>query len=363
MEHLLSPYQLGNLSLSNRVVMAPMTRSRAINNIPNELMADYYAQRATAGLIITEGTSPSPNGLGYSRIPGIFSEEQLKGWQKVTSAVHQKGGKIFIQFMHTGRVGHPKNLPGHTTLAAPSAVKLETTKMWVDDEGLLDIPAPKEMTRNEIQQTIREFISSAQNAIEAGFDGIELHGANGYLIKQFLNPHTNRRTDEYGGSIENRSRFLLEITNGIIQAIGKEKVGVRISPFAEFNEMPQYSDATETYRYLAEKLNDLGIVYLHISDPFTKGEPHDLIRELRNIFKNTLILSGGYTAGNAEEVLRNNQADLVSFARSFIPNPDLVERFKNKLPLNQPKFDLFYTPGPEGYVDYPVFDEVSIVTK
>lgn len=361
MEHLFAPYQLGSLHLSNRIVMAPMTRSRALKNIPNELMAEYYAQRATAGLIITEGTSPSPNGLGYPRIPGIFSEDQQKGWQKVTEAVHQKGGKIIIQLMHTGRVGHPLNLPENATLAGPSSVKLETGTMWVDGEGLKEIPAPKEMSRQEVQQAINEYIHAAENAIKAGFDGIELHAANGYLIKQFLNPHTNRRTDEYGGNIENRSRFLLEITKGVIQAIGKEKVGVRISPFGEFNETPQYTEAKATYLYIGEILNDLNIGYLHITDQLLKGEPNDLALSLRKVFKNTIILSGGYTAVTAEEVLKNNHAELVSFARAFIPNPDLVERIKNNLPLNQPKFDLFYTPGPEGYVDYPVFEEVQVV--
>lgn len=360
MKHLFSPYPLGTLNLSNRIVMAPMTRSRAINNIPNELMAEYYAQRANAGLIITEGTSPSPNGLGYARIPGIFSDEQVKGWQKVTSAVHQKGGKIFLQLMHTGRVGHPRNLPAGATLVAPSAVRPEATKMWVDDGGLLEIPAPKELTREEIERVIQEHIQAARNAISAGFDGVELHGANGYLIKQFLNPHTNRRTDDYGGNIENRSRFLLAVTTGVANAIGTEKTGLRISPFAEFNETQQYSEAEATYLYLGKKLNDLGIGYLHITDPLTKGEPNDLVLSLREIFKNTLIISGGYTALKAEAAIKNNHADLVSFARPFIPNPDLVERFKNKLPLNQPRFDSFYTPGPGGYIDYPLFAEVQV---
>lgn len=361
MEHLFSSYKLGNLTLANRIVMAPMTRSRAIDNIPNEVMAEYYAQRASAGLIITEGTSPSPNGLGYARIPGIFSEKQIQGWKKVTSAVHERDGKIFLQIMHTGRVGHPGNLPDGASLLAPSAVKLQTTKMWVDASGLQEIPEPKALSSEEVRATIQEHIRAAQNAIEAGFDGVELHGANGYLIKQFLNPHTNRRTDEYGGTVENRARFLLEVTSGVIKAIGKEKVGVRISPFSEFNETPAYPEAEATYLYVARKLNELGIAYLHITDAATKGQPDVLVQHLRKIFRNTLILSGGYAPASAEEVLRKNQADLVSFARSFIPNPDLVERFKNKLPLNQPKFDLFYTPGREGYVDYPVFQDVQVV--
>lgn len=361
MQHLFSPHTLGNMTLSNRVVMAPMTRSRAINNIPTELMALYYGQRASAGLIITEGTAPSPNGLGYARIPGIFSEEQIEGWQKVTSAVHVKGGKIFLQMMHTGRVGHPQNLPEGNVLVAPSPVKLERTKMWVDGDGLKEIPLAKELTSLEIRDLVLAHVQAAQNAVSAGFDGVELHGANGYLIKQFLNPHTNRRTDDFGGSIENRSRFLLEVVQGISKAIGREKIGVRISPFSQVNETVLYAEAEATYLYLARKLNDLGIAYLHVTDNSTKGEPNVLAEHIRKIFRNTLILSGGYSATGAETVLKKNLADLVSFARPFIPNPDLVDRFRNRLPLNQPKFDLFYSPGPEGYVDYPTFAEVQIV--
>ena len=361
MQHLFLSHALGNINLSNKIVMAPMTRSRALDNIPNDLMARYYAQRASAGLIITEGTSPAPNGLGYARIPGIFSDEHVEGWKKVTSAVHENGGRIFLQLMHTGRIGHPDNLPDGQTLVAPSAVKAETTKMWVDGKGVLEVPVPKELTGEEIASLINQHIWAAQHAISAGFDGVELHGANGYLIKQFLNPHANRRTDQYGGSIENRSRFLLEIAEGVVKAIGKEKVGVRISPFSEFNDTPRYEEAESTYLYLARKLNDLGLVYLHVSDPSAKGHPDAFVHELRKIFTNTLIVSGGYSASSAEDVLKKGHADLVSFARSFIPNPDLVERFQSKLPLSQPKFDLFYTAGAEGYVDYPSFKDVQIV--
>lgn len=361
MKKLFEPHVAGSLTLSNRVVMAPMTRSRALGNIPNALMAEYYAQRATAGLIITEGTSPSPSGLGYARIPGIYSEEQVEGWKKVTDAVHEKAGKIFLQIMHTGRIGHPGNLPAGATLVAPSAVRPETTKMWVDDGGLKEIPAPRELTTAEVREVIAEHIVAAQNAIRAGFDGIELHGANGYLIKQFLNPHTNRRSDEFGGNIENRSRFLLEITRGVITAIGNDKVGVRLSPFSQYNETPLYEEAEATYLYIGRKLNEFDIAYLHITDPEAKGQPTLLSQHLRKIFQNTLILSGGYGAKSAETILKNGEADLISFARPFIPNPDLVERFKNSLPLNQPRFDLFYTPGPQGYVDYPAFHEVQLI--
>lgn len=361
METIFTPHTLGGIRLPNRIVMAPMTRSRAINNVPNDLMAAYYAQRASAGLIITEGTSPSPNGLGYARIPGIFSEDQVNGWKKITSAVHEKGGRIFVQLMHTGRIGHPKNLAPGQFLVAPSAVRLETTKMWVDGEGMLEIPVAKELSTDEVRALVDTHVQAAQNAIRAGFDGVELHGANGYLIKQFLNPHTNRRTDAYGGSVENRSRFLLEIVQGIVKAIGNDKVGVRISPFSEVNETPAYTETEATYLYLGRKLNDYGIAYLHITDPAVKGTPHVLAQHLRKIFRNTLVLSGGYTAASAEEALRKGLADVVSFGRPFIPNPDLIHRFRNNLPLNQPKFELYYTPGAEGYVDYPVFEEVQIV--
>lgn len=357
---LFTPYRLNGLELNNRIVMAPMTRSRAIGNIPNETMAEFYAQRAAAGLLITEGTSPSPNGLGYARIPGIFSDKQVTGWKKVTDAVHKKGGKIVLQLMHTGRVAHADNLPAGATVLAPSAVKLETTKMWVDAKGVLEIPVAKEMSREDILLTIGEYVQAALNAIRAGFDGIELHGANGYLIKQFLNPHSNRRTDEYGGSIENRSRFLLEVTSAVIDAIGKEKVGIRLSPFGTYNETHAYPDAEATYLYLAKALQKLDIAYLHITDQSGKGEPNELVRSIRRIFTNTLILSGGYNAVKAEEALSQGYGDLVSFGVPFIANPDLVDRFKNKLPLNQPKFDLFYTAGKEGYTDYPVFEDVQV---
>ena len=361
MQHLFSTHRLGEVTLNNRIVMAPMTRSRAINNIPNDLMAEYYGQRAAAGLIITEGTSPSPNGLGYARIPGIFSDAQVEGWKKVTQAVHARNGKIFLQLMHTGRVSHPGNLPPGATVVAPSAVPLATTKMWVDNAGLLDIPVAKALTTEEVKGLVAEHVRAAQRAIEAGFDGVELHGANGYLIKQFLNPHTNRRDDIYGGSFENRSRFLLEIAAGVAQAIGGDKVGVRVSPFTEFNETPAYPEAQSTYLFLGRQLDELGIAYLHITDGAVRGRPDALTQHLRQIFTKTLILSGGYTAASAEEVIESDQADLVSFARQFIPNPDLVERFQNRLPLNQPKFDLFYTAGREGYIDYPLFKDVQVV--
>lgn len=351
-----SSAKLGNLQLQNHLVMAPMTRSRAIGNIPNELMAEYYGQRASAGLIISEGVSPSPNGLGYPRIPGAFSAEQTEGWRKIAAAVHAKGGKIFMQLMHTGRVGHPNNLPEGANVLAPSAVALTETQMYTDDAGMQAMPAPRPFTLEEISSTIREYVTAAENAISAGFDGVELHGANGYLIEQFIHPATNQRADQYGGSIENRIRFAIETTKAVAEAIGKERVGIRLSPYGVFNEMPLYAEIDETYSLLAERLNEMDILYIHLVDHAPMGAPEvpaAIKQAIRQRFKGTLILSGGYDAERAEEDLQSGRADLIAFARPFLANPDLVERFRQGAPLNEPKFDLFYTPGPQGYTDYP----------
>src|SRR6476661_3927020 len=249
-------YKLGSLNLQNRFVMAPMTRSRAINNIPNSLMATYYSQRAGAGLIVTEGTTPSPNGLGYTRIPGIFSVEQINGWKNVTDAVHTKGAKIFIQFMHTGRVAHQVNLPEGAQVVGASDITA-AGEMWTDLKGMQPYTQPHALSTEEVKATINEFVQAAKNAVEAGFDGVELHAANGYLIEQFINGVVNNRTDKYGGSVENRSRFLLEVAEKTIAAIGKDKVGVRFSPYSSFNDIPAYNEVDETYIYLAKKLNEL----------------------------------------------------------------------------------------------------------
>jgi N-ethylmaleimide reductase len=356
MSTLFNPYRLGNIELQNRTVMAPMTRSRAIGNKPNELVATYYAQRAGAGLIVTEGTSPSPNGLGYARIPGIYDQQQITEWKKVTDAVHARGGKIFVQLMHTGRVTHPDNLPANGVVLAPSAVQLESTKMWVDGKGTLEIPLAKEMTRQDVLNTIDEYIQAAKNAVLAGFDGIEIHGANGYLVKQFLNPHTNRRTDDFGGSIENRSRFLLEIVRGVIAAVGKDKVGVRLSPYNTFNETPHYTDVDATYDYLSTELNNLRVAYLHV---ITAGVPDSLLKTIRSNFTNSLIVAGDYNNDRAVEALEAG-ADLVAFGRPFLANPDLVDRLRKKLPFNQPNYNLLYTPAAEGYLDYPVFENAAV---
>jgi N-ethylmaleimide reductase len=338
--------------------MAPMTRSRAIGNIPNQLMANYYRQRATAGLIITEGTSPSPNGLGYARIPGIYSPEQVEGWKKVTSAVHDKGGHIFVQLMHTGRVTHPLNLPEGARVVGPSAVAAQGA-MWTDQQGMQPQPVPHALTTQEVEQIIEEHVEAAKNAIKAGFDGVELHGANGYLIEQFLHPVSNQRTDAYGGSIENRSRFALEVARQVAAAIGKDRVGIRLSPYGVYNDMPPYQETEATYAYLAEKLNELGIVYIHLVDHSSQGAPAVLpsvVQKVRDAFSNTLILSGGYDQERAEKDLQSKLADLVAFGRPFISNPDLVERFRAGAQLVMPDSNYFYTPEPKGYTDYPTLE-------
>lgn len=360
-QHLFSTYDLAGTTLKNRTVMAPMTRSRAIGNVPNELMATYYGQRAGAGLIITEGTSPSPNGLGYPRIPGIFNQEQADGWKLITDAVHANGGKIFVQLMHTGRVSHPANLPAGGRVVAPSSIALENTKMWVDAEmGELPIPAAEGMSLDGVKDAIAEYVNASKLAIDAGFDGVELHGANGYLIDQFLNPISNKRDDQYGGSTENRLRFLRDVTEAVIAAIGKEKVGLRLSPHGVFNELGAFDDVEGTFVGAAQLVSDLGIAYLHLVDHSAMGAPEvpaELKEKLRKAFDGTFILSGGYDAERAEKDLAAGKGDLVAFGRPFLANPDLVHRMQEGAKLNDPDFGTFYTPGPDGYTDYPTLEE------
>jgi N-ethylmaleimide reductase len=353
---LFSEYKMGNITLKNRIVMAPMTRSRAINNVPNDLMATYYQQRSGAGLIVTEGTSPSPNGLGYSRIPGLFNLEQVNGWKKVTAAVHKNGGKIFVQLMHTGRVAHPLNLPANAKIVAPSAIGLKGT-MWTDQQQMQPYPVPQEMTISEIKHAIDEYVRSSKLAIEAGFDGVELHGANGYLIEQFINPSANQRTDEYGGSAENRIRFAVEIAEKTVKEIGKDKVGIRVSPYGAANDMMPYEGLEETYALLAKKMNDLGIVYMHVVDHSAMGAPPvtDSVKEIiRKNFSGTVILAGGFDVAKAEKDIEANKGNLVAFGKPFISNPNLVEKLKTGAKLNTPDMNSFYTPDEKGYTDYPL---------
>ncbi|HEU0282647.1 MAG TPA: alkene reductase [Gallionella sp.] len=355
MSLLFSKTTLGQLTLQNRLVMSPMTRNRAIGNIPNELMAQYYAQRATAGLIITEGTSPSPNGLGYPRIPGIFSAAQVAGWRRVTDAVHAQGAKMFMQLMHTGRIGHALNLPAGARVLAPSAIAA-AGEIYTDAEGMKQNALPQEMSAADIKAAIGEFVQAAQNAVAAGCDGVELHAANGYLFEQFIRPNSNRRTDHYGGPIENRARFVLEVAEAVIIAIGKDRVGIRLSPFGVFNDMLLYDAMEADYTWLAHQLDMRGLVYIHLVDHSAMGAPpvpDSMKAAFRSAFKGTLILSGGYDAARAERDLDSGKCNLVAVGRPFLANPDLVVRWKTGAALNAPDSSTFYTPGPQGYTDYP----------
>jgi N-ethylmaleimide reductase len=355
MSLLFSKTTLGPLTLQNRLVMAPLTRNRATGNVPNELMVQYYAQRASAGLIITEGTSPSPNGLGYPRIPGIFSAAQIAGWKKVTDAVHPLGAKMFMQLMHCGRIAHPLNLPPGARVLGPSAVAA-AGEMFTDAEGMKPNAVPEAMSEADIRTAVAEFAQAATNAVAAGFDGIELHGANGYLLEQFIRPTSNLRTDRYGGAIENRARFVLEVAEAVIGAIGKDRVGIRLSPFGVFNDMPIYPAMEADYTYLARELDALGLVYIHLVDHSPMGAPpvpESIKVAIRSAFKRTLIYSGGHHVELAESNLAAGKCDLVAVGRLFLANPDLVARWKSGAPVNAPDMSTFYTPGPKGYTDYP----------
>ena len=353
---LFQPYPLGRITLRNRVVMAPMTRSRSPGNLPGPLVATYYAQRATAGLIIAEGTAPAPEGLGYTRIPGLFNTAQAAAWRAVTDAVHAQGGHIYVQLMHTGRVGHPLNLPAGARLLAPSPVAAPGT-MWTDTAGAQAHPVPTEMTEADIADAIAAYAASARLAVEeAGFDGVELHAANGYLVEQFLNVATNHRTDRWGGSLENRARFALAVVDAIVAAIGADRLGVRISPFGVFNGSVADPDTEALYLHLAAAFSARGLAYLHLVDHAAMGAPAlppHLQPALRAAFQGTFILSGGYDRDRAEADLAAHKGDLVAIGRPFLSNPDLVARMAQGLPLAPVDYGTLYTPGAAGYTDYP----------
>jgi len=351
---LFTPATLGKLQLKNRIVMAPMTRCRAIGNVPNELMEKYYRLRASAGLIITEGTSPSPNGLGYARIPGMYSDAQVQGWKQVTDAVHQAGGKMFVQLMHCGRVCHPANMSAGSKVLAPSALAAPG-EMWTDNSGMQANAMPTAMTEGDIRHAIAEYATACKRAMEAGFDGVELHGANGYLIDQFLNTASNQRTDQWGGSIENRIRFAVEVAKATAAVIGAERIGMRISPYGAFNGMTPDAEMDALYERLIAELNSVGLAYIHIVDHSAMGAPEvspTLKAKLRATFKGKYIMSGGYDLARANVDLDLQRGDLVAFGRPFISNPDLVLKLQNGTALTTPDADIFYTPGEKGYTDY-----------
>lgn len=351
------PTFLGNIELNNKIVMAPLTRCRAINNTPNELMKTYYSQRATAGLIISEGTSPSPNGLGYARMPGAFTDQQVEGWKAITEGIHSNNGKFFIQLMHAGRVASQLNLPEGGRILSPSGVHLDSGEMYTDSKGFQPHDVPEEMSIEEIVATKEEFIKSAEKLIEAGVDGIELHAANGYLLEQFINPKTNLRTDEYGGNYKNRARFILELAHELSRAIGSDKVGIRFSPYSVFNDMQgDYDDLVDIYTYLADELGELGITYIHIVDQtVAMNAPEfatDIKRTIKNAFKKSVIVGGNvHTASQVEKHL-NDGYDLVYIGRPFISNPTLVKKLQTNDILTEPDYDTFYTADAVGYTDY-----------
>jgi N-ethylmaleimide reductase len=353
---LLEPYTLRSLALKNRMVMSPMTRSRAIEaNAPNALMAEYYAQRASAGLIVTEGTSPSPNGLGYARIPGLYNDAQVRGWKAVTGAVHAKGGKIFVQLMHTGRVTHALNLPRGAEVVGPTD-EVCPGEMYTDAQGMQPHTPPRAMDERDIDHAISEYARSAKLALEAGFDGVELHGANGYLIEQFLNANVNKRTDRWGGSIGNRNRFALEVVRAVVAAIGAGRLGIRLSPYGAFNATGAFPEVDAQYVALAKELSALGLAYIHVLDHSAMGAPAvpDAIKNaLRENFKGAYLAAGGFDRDSAEKWLKDGRADLVAFGRPFLANPDLPERYRKGAALNAPDMATFYTPGAKGYTDYP----------
>lgn len=345
--------QLGDLTLPNRLVMAPLTRCRAVNHIPNDLMAQYYTQRAGAGLVITECTMVTPGTSAFGNDPGIYSAEQIEGWKKTTDAVHKSGGRIFMQIWHAGRAAHPLFNNGRECVA-PSALAIDDETHT--PEGKKPYTVPRELTKAEIAAIVQDFRKAAANAIAAGFDGVEVHGANGYLVDQFLRDSANRRTDEYGGSLENRARFLTEVLEAVTGEIGSGRVGLRLSPLNSFNGMRD-SDPAAWTRYLAESLNRFGLAYLHLMRAdFLGVQQADVVTLAREHYHGHLMVNMGYSAEEAAQVLGNKLADSVAFGTAFLANPDLPARIKAGASLNTPDPDTFYTAGAEGYTDYPLMD-------
>ncbi|MDJ0709556.1 MAG: alkene reductase [Woeseiaceae bacterium] len=357
---LFSPVTISNLELQNRIVMAPMTRNRAgTNGAPNADMVLYYGARAAAGLIITEGTQPSAVGQGYPRTPGIYQSAHIDGWRRVTAAVHEGGAKIFLQIMHAGRVSHALNTSGLTPIA-PSAIPVsDASKIFTDASGPMDFPVPEVMNETSIEEVQQDHERATRSALEAGFDGVELHATGGYLMAQFMSTNTNRRLDKYGGSAENRVRLVVETLERMIAVAGSERVGIRVSPGFTHNDLHD-KQPLETHRVLLAHLAHLRLAYLHVMRVparFPDVPSFDPVTSLREHFDGPIIATGGFDRASAERTLRSGAVDLIGFGRPFIANPDLVARMKHRWPLAEPDPDLFYTPGPHGYTDYPTFDD------
>ncbi|WP_164001595.1 alkene reductase [Pyxidicoccus caerfyrddinensis] len=348
---LFTPVSIGSLKLPNRIAMAPMTRNRAgEGQVPTPLMAEYYAQRASAGLLITEATQFSLQGYGYPNTPGIHTDAQVEGWRRVTDAVHARGGRIYLQIWHVGRISHPVMQPGGALPVAPSAIAAEGTLYTTQGPKPFVTPRPLEL--NELPGIVQGFAEGARRAKEAGFDGVEVHGANGYLLDQFLRDGSNHRTDAYGGSVENRARLLLEATEAVAGAIGAERTGVRLSPMNAFNSMSD-SDPARTFGYAAGALDKLGLAYLHVMAPVAAPETPRLLPLIRERFRGPLMVNGGHTLQSANAVLSDGLADLVSFGSPYLANPDLPERLLKGAPLNTPDQATFYGGDARGYTDYP----------
>ena len=355
---LLEPLQMGDLELKNRVMMAPMTRSRATNpeNAPFDIHVDYYKQRASAGLIITEGAQISTKAVGYVNTPGIYSDAQVEGWKKVTEAVHDLGGKIFIQLWHVGRMSHPDFHNGELP-HAPSAINPHSKSFT--PQGFKDTDTPKEMTLEEIRQTILDFKNAAANAMEAGFDGVEIHSSNGYLLHQFFSRTSNVRTDGYGGSIENRARILFEVIDAIKEVMPENRIGVRLNPSLHgIFGMTMDEETIPTFDYIVEKLNQYNLAYLHLSEPFNDVSeiPYaekEIAKRYRPMYKGTLVINSNFDQEKGNKVIADGLADAVAYGKPFISNPDLVERFAENAPLADYDQSTFYTPGEKGFTDYP----------
>jgi N-ethylmaleimide reductase len=358
-KNLFTPVQLGRYELPNRIVMAPLTRNRAGDgNVPQPLNALYYQQRASAGLIISEASQVCPQGQGYPATPGIHSTEQVEGWKTVTQAVHEKGGRIFLQLWHVGRISHPSFQPEGALPVAPSAIQPKGDAMTY--EGMQPFVTPRALELDEIPGIIDQYRQGAKNALEAGFDGVEVHGANGYLLDQFLRDGTNHRTDAYGGSLENRARLLLEVTQAVVEVWGSDRVGVRLSPSSTFNDMAD-SDPKTTFSYAIQALNAFNLAYLHLIEPseadLRYGGTPIPTREFRPLYNGTLMVNWDYDQAMGHQAIASGDADLVSYGKLFIANPDLPRRFKENAPLNEPNPGTFYGGGAEGYTDYPSLED------
>ena len=357
LKHLFSAVELGDITLPHRIVMAPLTRSRSAQpgDIPQHLNVEYYRQRASAALIITEATQVSPQGKGYAFTPGIHSEAQIAGWKKVTDAVHAEGSRIFLQLWHVGRVSHSKLQPDNTLPVAPSAIALDGQAFT--EEGMFDFETPRALATDEIPDVVEQFRQGAINAKQAGFDGVEIHAANGYLLDQFLKQGTNQRDDKYGGSIENRVRLTLEITQAVAEVWGGDRIGIRISPTGTFNSMSD-DDPQALFNHLVEQLNSYQLAYLHVVERFgEESDTHFDFSVLRQRFNGAYMANGGYTAEKAEESLQNDKSDLISFGSPFISNPDLPQRFKQGAALAPADQNTFYGGDAKGYTDYPTLEE------